>query len=221
MCGKFTQMASWKEVHAFSQPLVLPAPSANDEVTVTPMRFASVLRLNAMGVREIVPMRWGFADRKAATPARPKHMHARAETIDTRPTFADAFRERRGILFVRTFNEGEEMPNGKTKQWTITPKDGLPLAMAVICEDWIHGEEKLATFIQVTVPANDLIAPVTDRMPAILPPEAHSLWLGETDRSLEEVKAALQTFDDQGTWTIAPQEPAAKKPKPPPQGDLF
>lgn len=216
-------MSSWAEVHAFSQPLVLPALTANDEIRIaTPMRFASILRLNEKGVREMVQMRWGFADRNAANPARPKHMHARAETIDTRPTFADAFRRRRGILFVRTFNEGEELPNGKTKQWTITPTDGAPIAIAVICEDWVNGEETLATFIQVTVPANALIAPVTDRMPAILPAESWSTWLGETDASTADVKAVLQTFDDAGAWTIAPQEPPPKKPKAKPaQSDLL
>ena len=49
-------------------------------------------------------------------------MHVRSEIVDTRRTFAHAFR--RGILMVHTFNEGEELPNGKTKQWVVTPNDG-------------------------------------------------------------------------------------------------
>lgn len=215
MCGKFTQLASWAELHAFSQPLAAAPPDA-PVVVSTPMRFARIVRLDAGGARETVAMRWGFADRNAANPARPKHMHARAETIDTRPTFVDAFRHRRGILFVHTFNEGEELPSGKTRQWTITPRDGLPLAMAVIWEDWVNGEERLATYVQVTVPANATIAPVTDRMPAFLAPGQWALWLGETDAPPAQVKAALATFDDAGAWSIAPQESPAKKPKPTP-----
>jgi hypothetical protein len=43
-------MASWQEVHAFSQPLV--ATTAVDEVIVaTPMRFANIIRLNHAGER--------------------------------------------------------------------------------------------------------------------------------------------------------------------------
>lgn len=57
MCGKFTQSASWQEVHAFSQPLVEKAP-ADEVVTSTPMRFAKVMRLNADDARELAPMRW-------------------------------------------------------------------------------------------------------------------------------------------------------------------
>lgn len=222
MCGKFTQMSSWKEVHDFSTPVTVY--SGKEELVVaTPMRFALVMRLDANGQRELVPMRWGFADARAANPARPKHMHVRGETIDTRPTFASAFARSRGILMVHTFNEGEELPNGKTKQWVITPADNEPIAIAVIYEEWRNGDENLLTFIQVTTPANALISRITDRMPAILPRNAWATWLGETAASPAEVKAVLQTFEDDGAWSLT-EQPVARKPKKPvpdPNPDLF
>src|SRR5262245_1655066 len=115
MCGKFTQMATSGEVQYFSQPLTGEV-GAYAPVTVTPMRFAKIMRLSVNGKRELVSMRWGFAGKGDASPSRPKHMHARSETVDRLPTFADAFAHARGILMVQTFNEGEELPNGKTKQ---------------------------------------------------------------------------------------------------------
>lgn len=223
MCGKFTQMSSWREVHAFSQPLVLTG--APDEIVVsTPMRFANIIRLNATGEREVVSMRWGFAGKGDANPSRPKHMHARSETIDRLATFANAFAHGRGILVVHTFNEGEELPNGKTKQWVVTPNDGKPIAIAVICEKWTNGSEMLDTFIQVTTPANALISKITDRMPAILKPDDWAIWLGETGAPPSEVKAVLRAFEDGGNWTMTEQEPPRKtKPqkKPDPQPGLF
>jgi putative SOS response-associated peptidase YedK len=213
MCGKFTQLATWEEVVAFSQPMTMPADKS-DIVVATPMRFASIMRLDAGGKREMVSMRWGFAGKGDATPGRPKHMHARCETIDTKPTFAEAFARGRGILFTHTFNEGEELPNGKTKQWVITPKDNKPVAIAVICEDWENGAETLHTFIQVTTAANALISRITDRMPAILREEDWSLWLGESDAPLAEVKAVLRTFEDGGNWVMTEQE-LSRKPKTP------
>ncbi len=123
MCRKFTQLATWAEVHAFSQPLMVR--SGEEVVVSTPMRFAKILRLNAAGKRELVAMRWGFA--------------------------------------------GQELPNGETKQWVVTPKDGQPIAIAVIFETWRNRVESLDTFVQVTTPANTLISRITDRTPAILP----------------------------------------------------
>src|SRR5262245_11195928 len=168
MCGKFTQMSSWQEVHAFSQPLV-GKTSGDEAIVPTPMRDARIMRRNASGGRELVTMRWGFAGNDDVNPARPKHMHVRSETIERRRTFAHAFSHARGILMVHTFNEGEELANGKTKQWVITPNDLQPIAIAVICEEWTNGPEMFNTFVQVTTPANTLISRITDRMPAILP----------------------------------------------------
>lgn len=203
MCGKFTQLASWRELVAFSEPLTEDA----EIITATPMRMAYILRLDESGAREMAEMRWGFSDRRAQNPSRPKHMHARAETIDTLPTFADSFARRRGILIVRNFNIGEELPNGKTKQWVITPKDKKPLAFAVIYEEWENGDQRLSTFVQVTVPANLLIAPLTDRMPALLAEQDWPLWLGERAAHLAEVKDLLRTFDDAGAWSMEEQAP--------------
>jgi putative SOS response-associated peptidase YedK len=210
-------------VHAFSQPLVIK--KEGDEVVVsTPMRTAHIMRLDAAGRREMAPMRWGFAAQDDPNPSRPKHMHVRAETIDQRRTFAHAFATSRGILMVHTFNEGEELPNGKTKQWVITPNDGQPVAIAVIFEEWHNGPETLLTFVMVTTPPNALIARITHRMPAILPRETWATWLGETDASPAEVKALLQTHEDNSAWTMEPQQ--SSKPSRPPkpssaQGSLF
>lgn len=214
MCGKFTQLYSWRDVHAFSQPLADPG-DPGELVVSTPMCLANIMRLRADGERELVAMRWGFAGKDDSTPARPKHMHARAETVDRLRTFAHGFAHARGILMVHTFNEGEELPSGKTKQWVITPNDGQPIALAVICEEWQNGPQRLETFVQVTVPANTLISRITDRMPAVLPRATWPAWLGETQASPAEVKALLQTYEDGGAWTMTEQPTNRRPPKPP------
>jgi putative SOS response-associated peptidase YedK len=167
-------------------------------------------------------MRWGFS--KPENPSfKPDHMHARAETIDTRPTFAEAFAERRGIVLVETFNEGEALDNGKTQQWVIRPKDRKPIAIAVIWEEWVGDTGGEPTFVMVTVSPNQLIARITDRMPAILRQDDWGVWLGEVDAPLKDVKALLRTFDDEGVWEMTEQAPAksAKSAKPRSQGELF
>jgi putative SOS response-associated peptidase YedK len=222
MCGKFTQMNSWQAAEAFTRPLGVA--NGTDEIVIsTPMRLAKIMRLNALGERELVEMRWGFAGKDDLVPSRPKHMHARGETVDRLPTFAPAFASSRGILMVHTFNEGEELASGKTKQWVIAPQDGLPVAIAVICEVWRNGAETLQTFVQVTTPANTLISRITDRMPAVLPRETWATWLGEMDASPAEVKDLLRTYEDGGNWMMMEQvsnrSPRTRRPNP--QQDLF
>lgn len=213
MCGKFTQMFTWGELHHLLG-LTGEAPPGNAEdgpTTSTPMRTANILHLNDDGERVMTKMRWGFS--KAGSPSpRPDHMHACAETIDTRPTFRESFERRRGLCFVRTFNEGEEVGK-KTVQWTITPKDGKLIPIAVIYELWVNGDERLYTFVQVTTAANALISKITDRMPAIIPEDHWPLWLGEDRAPLAEVKAILQPFDDGGGWDMAPEPKKPRKPR--------
>jgi len=184
------------------------------------MRLATVITRDGQGPRRAFKMRWGMAPRYAKDPlSGTKHIHARAETIDSLPTFREAFLQRRGLAVVSTFNEGKEITPSKTEQHVITPRDGKPLAIAVVWERWTsHNAGELLTFAMVTVPANPLIAIITDRMPAIVAPDDWSLWLGEEDATVETLKAVLKPFD--GDWDMRPQEKSKPPPKPK-QPELF
>ena len=218
MCGKFTHLRGWKGAVAYAD---LVAATGGEVETVTPMRLATVITLNEDGRRTSVPMRWGMVARNAKDPmSGSKHIHARAETLDTLPTFREAFAHRRGLIALSTFNEAKEITPTKREQQTITPRDGKPLAVAVVWERWTHRiEGELLTFAMVTVPANRLIATVTDRMPAFLAPEDWSKWLGEEPASPEALKALLKTVE--ADWDMRPQTKTAPPPKPKAQSELF
>jgi putative SOS response-associated peptidase YedK len=221
MCGKFTQMASWAHVVAWSDSLAAGKDMAKGEntiasagsiETVTPMRDALVLHLDAEGQRRMTRMRWGWSKPvPQGLSARPDHIHARAESIDERPTFRDAFARRRGILVVQSFNAGQPVTTSKTLQHVITPDDGAPLGIAVLWTPAPHDGAPYA-FVMVTVPANTLIGTVTDRMPAILAPEDWSAWLGEEQSSPERLKALLQPVE--GTWTMRRQSRSTRATPP-------
>ena len=71
--------------------------------------------------------------------------------------------------------------------------------------------------VMVTVPASQLIAPVTDRMPAILEDADWATWLGEADVSPEQVNATLRTMEGV-TWKME-REAKPAKPAPPPRAE--
>jgi putative SOS response-associated peptidase YedK len=221
MCGKFTQMVGWAELLALAE--ISAAPDSAIEA-ITPMRFASVIRRSENGVREAARMRWGLVPAWENDPQMgTRHIHARAETIDTKRTFRDAFAQRRGLVVVHSFNEGREITPTKTEQHIITPKDGAPLAIAVIWERWTGRDESvLLSFAMVTVAANKLIGTITDRMPAVIAPSHWPKWLGEMPAGVEELKAMLGPVE--GDWDMQPAAKArpAKPPKPQPaQRELF
>jgi putative SOS response-associated peptidase YedK len=217
MCGKFTQMMSWGELVSLAELIGAPPSAAT---TVTPMRFATVIRLDAQGRRETARMRWGFVPADAPDPsAGTRFIHARTETIEQRPTFREAFFKRRGLVVVNTFNEGKEITPSKTEQYVVTLNGRAATAIAVIWERWsVPNMEALETFAMVTVAANNVIGAITDRMPALVGDEDWASWLGEAPASVDELKAMLRPSSLEMEMAKAGKSPP---PKPNRQPDLF
>lgn len=199
MCGKFTQKPGFANAVRIADAILEGA----DE-TVTPMRFASVIARDREGRRRTVRMRWGLVPGIDAKP----HIHARAETIDSKPAFRDSFLHRRGLVLATTFNEGEEVTPTKTQQYVITPAGTV--AIAVVWDRW-DGTPPLLSFAMVTAAANPLIATITDRMPALIEPEHWAKWLGEESASIEELKAMLKPSAREFAMERAGKPPAAPK----------
>jgi putative SOS response-associated peptidase YedK len=220
MCGKFTQMMSWGEYVTLAD---IVGASAGAAETVTPMRFATVICLDLEGKRVARRMRWGFVPPDARDPmVGTKHIHARAETIDVKPTFREAFFHRRGLVVVNTFNEGKEITPTKTEQYVVTPRGRAATAIAVIWDRWERRDEVLETFAMVTVPPNALIGTITDRMPAVIDDDDWPIWLGEVEATTDEIKACLKTSAFDMDMEKQAKSPPPPRPKPDsPQGSLF
>lgn len=212
MCGKFTAMASWRRVVSFSRGFAAHA-GEDERVTYRPMMPLPVIVWDAdTKQRRVLGMRWGFpALNNFLTP---KHIHARSETVDCTQAFGPLFHAgRRGIVVMQTFNEGLDLPNGKTEQWTIDPCDGVPRGFAFLWNGYeTEGvKEPMLACVMVTVPASKLVQPVTDRMPAILEDDDWRTWLGENNASPEQVKAVLRTMEGVN-WKME-REAKPAKPK--------
>jgi putative SOS response-associated peptidase YedK len=223
MCGKFTAMASWHRVVSFSRAMTDIAEGQEKETVVyRPMTVLPVIIWDAnMQRRRILPMRWGYpALNNYLTP---KHIHVRAETIDTTPSFAPQFHAgRRGIVMMKTFNEGIELPNGKTEQWTVNPDDGVSRGFAFLFQGYeMQGQrDPLLCCAMVTVPANTLIAPITDRMPAILEEQDWETWLGEVATPPAVVKSVLKTMEAVN-WRMDREAKSSRSATPTNQQELF
>jgi len=235
MCGKFTAMMTWREYVTLAG-LVLDAELRNGAsefdpdsqlATFTPMSNLPVVHLGPLGQRRISLMRWGWLKGKNADPRKGfSHLHARSEEIDQTPTWREPFGSMRGLVWTKSFNIGEELPNGKIKQWVCTRADAQPMALAVLYSVWEHSLYGiLRTCVMVTTASCPPLDARDSRMPAILDgDDAIATWLGERDALPEDMKAVLRPFT--GSLVIREQNPS-KDPPPRParaksaQGSLF
>jgi putative SOS response-associated peptidase YedK len=223
MCGKFTQMMSWGTYVSLAELLGRTAASAFDDraEVVSPMREAFVVRLNREGARETARLRWGLVPWWAREPGIvTRFIHARAESIEATKAYCDAFRYRRGLIIVSEFFESRHITPTKREPHRIWPDDARPIALACIWERWEQAHDAaLETFAVITVPANALIAPVHDRMPAVIAEPDWPKWLGEVPSSIEELKALLRPCEE--PMHVAPVNRRAPPPPKPAQPDLF
>jgi putative SOS response-associated peptidase YedK len=132
------------------------------------------------GGRYLGAMRWGFLpgwyDRPTGGPLL---INARAETIATKPAFAQAARARRCLIPASGFYEWTQPEPRQRLPWYIAPRHGGILALAGIWQVWEQGDARHVTCAIVTCAANAPMARLHDRMPVIIAPQDWSLWLGE------------------------------------------
>jgi putative SOS response-associated peptidase YedK len=121
---------------------------------------------------------WGLIPFWAKDPSvGAKMINARAETIAQKPSFKNAFAKRRCLIPADGFYEWK--PEGKKKiPYYFSLKNEEPFVFAGLYERWIAPDQKpVDTCTIVTTQANAVVGPIHDRMPVIVPEDAHRLWL--------------------------------------------
>ncbi len=176
MCGRYELHA---QPAAIALAFGLPAPpSLAPRYNIAPMQDVPIVRVNARGQRELVLVRWGLVPRWAQDPSVGSHMiNARGETLKDKPSFRTAYRRHRCLLPASGFYEWMPRDGGK-QPVHVAMKDGAPFALAGLAERWLQPDgEPLDTCTIVTTDANELLKPVHDRMPLIVPPDGYARWL--------------------------------------------
>jgi putative SOS response-associated peptidase YedK len=170
--------------------------------------------INHGGINQLVCFRWGLIPSWSKDPSiANKLINARAETVDKKPSFRDAFKKRRCLIVADGFYEwkregksgappagaggsfpkrdiprlaesiqpsagaGGFLQRGKIPLY-FNLKSGRPFGFAGLYETWISPDKKeINTCVIITTDANELIAPVHNRMPVILSTDEKSFWL--------------------------------------------
>jgi putative SOS response-associated peptidase YedK len=213
MCGRFTTKTTWAELVALYR-LTMDAPPHNmpPRYNVCPTDPIDVVR-GIDGKRELSQMRWGLVPRWWSKPLkelRAATFNARAETVETKPFFRDAFPRHRCLIPMSGYYEWQNTPSGK-QPWYFTARDGSPLTAAGIWDRWKNvatGETLLSCAMIITEP-NGFVAEVHNRMPVLLAHEQFDPWLtGEA--GFEYLKPAPEDLLQK--WPVSRRVNSSKAP---------
>jgi putative SOS response-associated peptidase YedK len=142
-------------------------------------------------LREFTFLQWGlipFWSKEAKG-----FINARVETIDEKPTFSESFQRRRCLIPADGFYEWERINRKISQPYYFQMKDGASFAFAGVWDRWKSDGNTIISCAIITTAANELLSNIHNRMPVILPPESHALWLNEESRS-PDLKELLLPF---------------------------
>jgi putative SOS response-associated peptidase YedK len=193
MCGRYSLSRDAEALaRALGMPLLLKALDAlrqahpRPRYNIAPTQRAPVLLL-ASGTHppeglQVRPMAWGLIPSWAATPkgAAGGRINARAEGVQERPSFREAFQSRRALIPADGFFEWTPGPGARGRSpWWIHPKGGGLLTFAGLWERWTppEGGDPLETFTILTTEAQGSMRALHTRMPVCVPPTLHPAWL--------------------------------------------
>jgi putative SOS response-associated peptidase YedK len=182
MCGRYTltnpsDLAARFGLGAITETRLEP------RFNIAPAQLVPIVVAGEDG-RSLERMRWGYKPAWMKDAKRPPPINARAETLLERPLFRGAVRRNRCIIPASGFYEWQAVPGAKLKQpWYFRGKGASLLGFAGFSA---HDAEGQNTFLIITTKANELLAPIHDRMPVILSPEGEETWL---DRGAETLEA--------------------------------
>jgi putative SOS response-associated peptidase YedK len=196
MCGRFTLRASPKEVadlfSADVQLALLPRFNICPTQNVLAIRAGTADSASSMTRREAVELRWGLVPSWTKDPTIGNSLiNARAETLATKPAFRNAFAQRRCLIPADGFYEWQKGQRSK-QPFFVTRVDRRPFAFAGVHERWHHGELVIESCTIITTEANELLTPLHDRMPVILPERDFSTWLNTAERDTARLQLLLR-----------------------------
>jgi putative SOS response-associated peptidase YedK len=207
MCGRYVRKSTRREIANWFAAEDAEGVEWGSSYNVAPQTFQPVVRLNRdTGRREIVLMRWGLVpywskDAKIGYST----INAKAETVATAPAFREAFRRRRCLVPADAFYEWQKLDPKHKQPYAIALKSREPYGLAGLWERWKDPAtgEWLETFTIITTGANQVVAPLHNRMPVILERKDYTRWLDAVD-PLQPPADLLRPFpaEEMTAWKV-------------------
>jgi putative SOS response-associated peptidase YedK len=210
MCGRVRLSSDVSEIKlVFSIPPHRPAPNIAPSWNVAPTDPLPIVCYDAkVGERSLDVMRWGLVpfwakDIKVGF----SNINAKAEGIEGKPAFREAFQRRRCLVPVDNFYEWKKVAAGK-QPYAIALADRGLMALAALWETWRSpSSERVRSFAIITTTPNEMCAELHNRMPVILNPNKWPVWLGEEPADPHQLKELLAPYptEEMIAWPVTPR----------------
>ena len=193
MCGRFTLRTSPSEISRVFDVIVQDLPP---RYNIAPSQSIAAIRVAPEArQREFVRLHWGLIppwakDRKIGYST----INARAETVDTKPSFRSSFKKRRCLILADGFYEWQKSDAKKKQPFHIHKKDNRPFAFAGLWERWKGDGEEIESCTIIVTEGNELMKPIHDRMPVVLDPGDYELWLDPEADNVAQLRELLQPY---------------------------
>lgn len=161
-------------------------PNFPPRYNVAPTQPVPIVRAGG-GQRHFGLVRWGFLPGFVKDPKTfPLIINARAEGIETKPSFRAAIRRRRCLFIADGWYEWRRTSDARGKMvkqpFLFRAADRGPLAFAGLWETWSDPQGgEVETGCMITTSANGATVAIHDRMPAIIEPADFDRWLDCSD----------------------------------------
>lgn len=194
MCGRFTLTLDPTQLRKAFPGLFVPN-DVRPRYNIAPSQPVAVIPNT--GEYKLDYYSWGLIPSWSKDPSIGNRLiNARAETVAVKPAYRTSFRRRRCLILSDGFYEWKQDTNTKKKTpYYIHMKSGEPFGFAGLWDLWTStdGSEIRSCSIITTTP-NDLLEPIHNRMPVILPPDLYQTWLTVEEQKAEDLQALLSPY---------------------------
>ena len=190
MCGRYILSSPAEVVADFCGLPDLPTLDAR--YNIAPTHEAPIVKRSQGVGRHAAFARWGLVPSWAKDPAvGNRAINARSESVRSRPSFRDSFRERRCLIPADGFYEW--VKKGPVRQpYLFRPKDAPLLVFVGLWDHWAGPERSFDSFTILTTRANEVVSPIHDRMPVLLDRADQESWLHTDSADVEKLVSLLR-----------------------------
>ena len=186
MCGRYYRRSDKQRIAEAFKIGVPPSFEILPDFNVAPATMQPVIAEDRdTGERILQPMYWGLIPYWCEDPKKlgVSTINAKSESLMQKPIWREPFLKRRCLVPADGFYEWQKFGAKSKQPWAIALKGDEPFAFAGLWEHWRSADRKtdLNSFAIITTEANELTAPMHERMPVILMPRDYDRWLQRGD----------------------------------------